>query len=91
MGKISEVMYEEVPEDLCTVEQASDYYFYQNVLGLDDMFTESYEKYEAGQARVRAEMFKKFRDEHSDSYPKMNTTLYGASVMKNKVILVAEL
>lgn len=44
MGVIKEVLYEMIPEHLCTKEQASASYYHQNVIGLDPMFRAGYEQ-----------------------------------------------
>ena len=92
MGKISEVLYKEIPETILTNEKAGEYYFHLNAIRLDPMFYEEYEKYEEEHIAVRNAIIRNAVClEEIDKHPKMNTTIFGISAINNNPIIVVEI
>lgn len=89
---ITPILYEEISPDVCTNEKASEYYFYQNALGLSDTLDEEFEQYEAEQIKMRNKVIANaFHTENFHTVPDLNSTIFGVSAIKNKVILITEM
>lgn len=92
MSNIKEVLYEEIPENIYTKEQAGEFYFHINTVNIDKMFCNGYEEYERENISVRNKVIKEaLMRESIDAHPKLNTTIFGISAILNKPIIVVEI
>lgn len=91
MSKISEVFYKEIDAKKCSIEEAGTFYYYFNLLNIDERFHEGYENYELGQIKLRNEIIADaIKDGELPKFPSMNSIILGISSMKNKVILISD-
>lgn len=90
MSAISKVCYLEIPEDECSVDKASEFYFYQNVMGLDKNLDDEFVEYETNQSHIRSKAIRDYMTETGDKVD-LSSTIYGTSTMKNSTILVAKI
>ena len=89
---ITPVIYEEISNELCSTEEASRYYFYQNAIGICDKIYDEYESYELEQIQMRNKVVSNaIRSENLQMVPDLDTTVFGVSGIKNKVVLITEL
>lgn len=92
MGKITEVLYKEIPEKEFSTKDAAEFFFYHNLLGVDPMFIDGYEKYESNQIHVRNNIIgDAIRSELMNKHPKVNSAIIGVSSVKNKAVLITEI
>lgn len=92
MGRISKVFYTEVDPRACTVEKAGEYFFLQNMLGINPVFNEEYEKYETDQINLRNRIIGYAMETGElKSYPKMNTMIFNVSSIKNNPVICVEI
>lgn len=90
MGKITEVYYEEIDPTICSIEEASDFYYYYNLIGLREPFQSDYEKYEESQIKTKHRVIAEAISRGEVIHPKMNNSIFGVSVLKNSTVLIAE-
>lgn len=92
MSNIKEVLYEEIPENIYTKEQAGEFYFHINAVNIDKLFHNGYEEYERENISVRNKVIKEaLMRESIDTHPKLNTAIFGISAILNKPIIVVEI
>ncbi len=91
MGKISKVFYKELDPHDCSQEEASQYQFYMNTIGLHPMFATQYEEYEIAQVRKRNEAIGAAIVSGEISNPKVNNTIFGISSLRDRVVIITEL
>lgn len=92
MGKISEVYYEEIDPNVCTLEEAGEFYYHFNLLGSNSMFHNDYEKYEARQIDIRNKAIgdaKKCGDIKGHS--RIDSSILAISSLKNKVVIITNI
>lgn len=91
MGKISNVIYTDVdPRDYDT-QESSEFYWYQNMMGLDNKIDEEYLNYESKQLRTRNRLIRDIIKNENPYYrPNMSNVIFGSSSVRKKVIIVAE-
>lgn len=85
MGRISKVIYEEVSRD----NNVDEYYWYQNMLGLDKSINEEYMEYEYKQTQIRNSILNDIIKRENIT-PKLNTVVFGTSLLNNSTVLIAE-
>lgn len=91
MGRITNVFYDVVSEDKCTLEEAGSYYFFYNMMGISDDITSKYEAYEEKQIDLRNRILgNAFNRGEIPRHPKVDTTIFGISSLKNMPIIVTE-
>lgn len=91
MGKICEVYYKEIDPNICDPVETGEFYFFYNLLGVDDRFQEGYEQHEIKQLSIRNRVLRNTMDAHEiPRHPKVNTTIFGLSSLKDSAILVVE-
>lgn len=91
MGKITDVHYHEINEKECSLQEAAEYYFYYNLLGIDASILPEYEKYEESQIQLKNKILgDAYNNKEIPKHPKMNTALLGISSLKGKPIIVTE-
>ena len=89
---IKPILYEEISSDMCSNEDASEYYFYQNAMGLSEDIDNEFEKYEIQQLKLRNIVIANaINTEDFKLIPNLDSTVFGVSALKNKVILIADL
>ena len=71
---------------------ASDFYFYDNLMHLSDEFMEAYERHEAIQYKLRrTAMAKMLSDDGIDTTPRNGQTMFGISSMKGQCVILTEI
>lgn len=91
MGKITEVFYTEIDPQVCSTQDASRYHYLFNLLKYHEMFQEEYEKYERNQISLRNSIIgNAIRSGEIPKNPKVHSTIFGISALKNKAILIIE-
>lgn len=91
MGKISEVYYKEIGPEICDPVETGEFYFFYNLLGVDDRFQEGYEQHEIKQLDIRNQVLRSAIDAKEIArHPKVNTTIFGLSSLKDSAVLVVE-
>ena len=90
MGKISECIYATIDPSVCSVRDAGEFYFLQNVSNFHDMFIKAYEEYETKHTKIRNTAIRKSIPEDGSIHPKMSSVIFGTSATKNKVVAVVE-
>lgn len=82
MGQITKIIYEELPEEVCSVETLGDANFFINLLEIDGMSKE-YEKFELKMNQIKKDLVSNMNIKNESRIP----TLLISS-RKNKIILV---
>lgn len=90
MSKISEVIYAQVDPKRYSVEKASEYFFYINLLNYDSRLNYEYENYELEQTYVRNEILSE-KIKEMKVHPNMNECIFGVSSMNKKAIIISEI
>ena len=91
MGKISNVYYEEISSDKMTNEEAGEFYFLYNLIGLDSNSDKEYERFEKHQMEVKNEIIKEAMSSGDLlKHPKMNSVIMALSSYKEKPVLIVE-
>lgn len=91
MSNISEVVYKELDPETCSVIEASEYHYYNNLLGIHEMFNEEYEEYELRQKALRNQAIREAtKDFPSDKPLKMETMIFGVSSLRDRVIVLMD-
>lgn len=91
MGKITDVYYEEIDRDKCSMMDAGEFYYHYNFMSLDPMFVPDYESYEMKQVAIRNRIIgDAIQQGELLRHPKINSTIFGVSALKNKAVLVTE-
>lgn len=91
MGRISNVFYEEIDCDKCSIMTAGEFYYHYNLMGVHPMFVPEYEDYELSQITTRNKIIGDAMTRGDlRKHPKMNTTIFGVSSIKNKAVIVTE-
>ncbi|MCM1215391.1 MAG: hypothetical protein NC548_12835 [Lachnospiraceae bacterium] len=92
MGKISKVFYKEIEPEVCTMEEAGEYYYHLNLLKTHKMFQDSYERYEQKQIELRNRTIAlALKNGELQKYPMMNTTVFGVSTLKKAPVVITEI
>lgn len=91
MSKISKVFYTEIDPEVCNSEEAARYHYHFNLLKYHEMFQHEYEKYEEEQIHMRNKLIGDAIKSGEIINPKLLTTIFGISSMKNKAILITEI
>jgi len=91
MGKISKVFYAEIDPRVCSVEEAGEYFYHFNLLGVHEMFQKTYEDYEQKQVKLRnAVISQAIKNGELPGHPIINSTISGVSTMKQRPVLITE-
>lgn len=91
MGIISDVFYEEIDRDVCNMMTAGEFYYHYNLMGVHPMFVPEYEDYELSQITTRNKIIGEAMSRGDlTKHPKMNTTIFGVSSLKNKAVIMTE-
>lgn len=91
MGRISNVYYDEIDRDTCSMMTAGEFYYHYNLMGVHPMFIPEYEDYELSQITMRNKIIGDAMDRGDlVNHPKMNTTIFGVSSLKNKAVIMTE-
>lgn len=91
MGKISNVYYDEISSNECSILDAGEFYYHYNVIGIDPLFIPGYEEYEERQISLRNRIIgKAIENGEVNKHPKMHTTVFGVSSLKNKAVILTE-
>lgn len=91
MSRISEILYEVIDPNICSIREAGEFYYHYNLMGLDDNLNKDYERYELSQVKCRNTVIgNALKQGHCPRHPKTNTTIFGVSSLKNKAILLVE-
>jgi len=91
MGKISQVYYKEVPSEEYNVMDMGQYYFYHNMIGINDKIDRQYEEYEHNNRKERSKQLQKARSDGDISVTQLSNVIFDISSLKSKVILIVEL
>lgn len=92
MGKITEVLYETVDPNVCSPMEASKYYYYLNLVGSHEIFHKPYEAYEMNQMNIRNRVLgNAIRDRNLQKPPKVSTTIFGISSLRQRAVVIAEM
>lgn len=92
MGKINKVLYKEIDENLCTVNKAAEFYYHSNLLGVNDIFQNEYEKYEESQIKLKNKLLgNAIKNKEIDDKPDVNSSMLAISSLKTKVIIISDL
>lgn len=92
MAKISKVFYAEIDPRVCDTREAGEFYYHFNLLNVDDSFHKSYEEYEQRQVELRNSVISQaMKNGELPVHPRMNTTVFGISSIKQKSILITEI
>ena len=91
MGKISEVFYKEIDPQLCDVNEAAKYHYHFNFLKYHKMFQDQYEIYEEKQIKLRNKIIGDAIHDHEINKPKLTSTIFGISSLKDKAVLITEI
>ncbi len=91
MGKISNVIYEEIDPNICSPLDSAELFYYMNLLGTSDAIREEYMKYEERQIRIRDRTIRAASEGGLPHTPLTHTSIFGASTLKNKTILITEI
>lgn len=87
MGKISEVLYQEINPDEYSVGDAGSMFYDYNLLGIDPMFQEGYEEDEIKSNDIRNKVIR----EHVDGGRIVpNSALISISSMRNRAVFIGE-
>ncbi|MCM1233503.1 MAG: hypothetical protein NC489_25590 [Ruminococcus flavefaciens] len=91
MAKISKVFYAEIAPEVCTMEQAGEYYFHFNLLQEDELFQKTYEDYELKQLELRNSVISQaMKNGELPGHPIMSSAIFGVSTMKQKPVIITE-
>jgi hypothetical protein len=88
MNKIQEIYYEELDNDICSIEEAGQYYYYSNYL--DDENYPEYEKYEMNQIKLRNIIIGNAKKRGDIENVKVDSSILALSTLKNKVVLFVD-
>ena len=92
MGRISNVFYKEIDNDVCSMEEAANYHYLFNLLKYHEMFQNEYEHYEEFQIKLRNTLIgDAIKSGEIKSHPNVPSTIFGISALKNKAILITEI
>lgn len=90
MGKISNVMYEVVNPAIYDAYEMNKFYWYHNLLGLNDDIDNEYVEYQSHQINVRNNVVKKMQDDNSNIKLRLNNSIFGTSSRSKNVVMIAE-
>lgn len=90
MGKISNVVYEVVNPAIYDTYEANKFYWYYNLLGLNDEIDNEYMKYQYQQINARNKVVKKIQDENSNIKLILSNSIFGTSSRSKNVVMIAE-
>lgn len=88
MGKISRVKYKQIDNSIFDIRRAEEFYFYYNLIGMNDNIDDEYIKYEEDQSRIRNSTIKEMT-KNKMSY-KSNTVMMIPSPLQKKVVCIIE-
>ena len=91
MNNITEVYYEEIDPTICSMDEASEYYYHFNLIGVSDTFNNAYEECEKSQLLLKNRIIGDAAGRGDiPTHPNLNNTIFGISSIKNKAIVIAE-
>lgn len=88
---IKKIYYEEIPDDMMSLEQGGAYYFHLNTAKLNDNLMTDYMSYEENQLLVKNKMLGVALKRGDIKHINPNKTVISLSPQKNKTVLIAEL
>ena len=91
MGKISKVFYKEIDPELCNVNDAAKYHYLFNLIKYHEVFQDEYIKYEESQIHLRNTLIGDAVRSGEISNPKLPSTIFGISSVKNKAVIITEI
>lgn len=90
MGKISDVIYEIVNPSLYDIDEANEFYWYHNLLGLNVDIDNEYVEYQARQINIRNSVVKKIQDDNPNMKLILSNSIFGTSSRSRNVVMIAE-
>lgn len=88
---ISEVVYKEIDPKLCNPIETGEFYYYYNLLGMNNDIDRGYEDYEKKQLNIRNSIIKEMiQNNEIPRHPKIDTTIIGLSSLRDNVIIIVE-
>ena len=89
MGKITEVLYQEIDSNRCSTYRAGEYYFYANMIGANPKLDSEYIGYEEEQLKLRNTVIGEYI-ENTGEHPNVEKSIFGISTIKNKAVIITE-
>lgn len=90
MGKITEVYYEQIDSKEYDINKAAEYYYYLNMLGVNNELNSRYEEIEYNQLKLKQRLLSKVKQAINRDIKASNSML-GISNLNNKAIIISEL
>ncbi len=90
MAKISNVIYEIVNPAVYDIYEANKFYWYHNLLGLNESIDNEYVEYQERQINVRNSVVKQIQDDNSNTKLILNNSIFGTSSRSKNVVMIAE-
>ncbi len=88
---ITEVLYKEIDPKVCDPIQVGEFYYYYNLLGMNNDIDHGYEDHERKQLNIRNSIIKEIiQNNETPSHPIVNSTILGLSSLRDNAILVVE-
>lgn len=92
MGRITEVFYKEIDPIITNVEDAGEFYYHSNLIGVNEIFHSDYEEYETNQIKLKNKIVgDAISNGEIRSGVRPNSTTLALSSMKNKVVVLVDL
>jgi hypothetical protein len=89
MGKIKEVLYEEIDESIYSNKDASEFQFLYNMM--DSGYMNEYEEFEKRQLEVRNKILKTLSEASGNISNSNSSVILGTSDYNKKVVLICDL
>lgn len=89
MGKIHGVIYRKIDPEVYSPEEASQYYFYINLLDVDSRFNQEFEEYQLRQILVRNRIISEAVKEE-EKVPILGSAIFGISSVNNRAIVIVD-
>lgn len=90
MAKISNVIYEIVNPAVYDTYEANKFYWYHNLLGLNEAIDNEYVEYQEQQINVRNNVVKQIQDDNPNIKLVLNNSIFGTSSRSKNVVMIAE-
>ena len=88
---ITEVLYKEIESNVCDPIKVGEFYYYYNLLGMNDDIYCGYEDHERKQLNIRNNIIKEIiQNNETPRHPIVSSTILGLSSLKDNVILIVE-
>lgn len=90
MGKITNIVYEVVDPRIYDTYSANEFYWYQNMLGLNSSIDDEYINYQEEQLKSRNVALRDMRNKNGEVYPTTANCIFGTSSRNKNVVLIAD-